>query len=506
MAKSITFTDILPPANVSGSVVAGGTLTASYTYFYVVQAVFYDGTSYWGVDGRSQSSAEITVTTDVTNKTARLVWDTVVGAKSYKVYRATTSGSYDRLLAIQIRDIDVNTAGVCTWDDTGYGVAFNNAYQNVIRGKITLSGLEADKFSIVDLYDADVAGGWGVVKKLDDSTFSVNCFLELDGNVYWEDIDKTIIFRDTWTYDRLYGIFGTYDSGKDITYNGCNLISKCSYLHSAQWQELKFYGGLIAYYQDYNARVGTSGLSYNHWSLRGGELIDVLAIHTRSMSGANGMLYKRTTLQGMDVALGSTNATYEDVTVMNCSRTFQTGKNSRIRAVGYVGQDMGLGDCLCLSYGWQVELVDSTVTDTPFKYHSGTAVGAWGRLISSYLIHLVDEANEDIIGASIKVYNSSGTLLLDLTTDANGEVADEIIMSETTFSDTGVKSVAEYGPFDIYISKTGYETYHQKKDITAKVEETVTLKKAIPVMIDSKGKLHIRVNQADVGNNRRLLI
>jgi hypothetical protein len=66
-------------------------------------------------------------------------------------------------------------------------------------------------------------------------------------------------------------------------------------------------------------------------------------------------------------------------------------------------------------------------------------------------------------------------------------------------------STARKFPFEIFITKTGYETYYIKKDITAKVDETIALKKAVPLMIDTKGKVYKKLNQANHGDNRKLI-
>jgi hypothetical protein len=61
-------------------------------------------------------------------------------------------------------------------------------------------------------------------------------------------------------------------------------------------------------------------------------------------------------------------------------------------------------------------------------------------------------------------------------------------------------------PFEIYISKTGYETYYKKQNITSKIDETISLKRAVSLMLDDKGKIYKRLNQANQGGNRNRLV
>jgi len=63
-----------------------------------------------------------------------------------------------------------------------------------------------------------------------------------------------------------------------------------------------------------------------------------------------------------------------------------------------------------------------------------------------------------------------------------------------------------FNPFTITISKTGYETYYQKQNITTKINQTITLKKAVPHLIDDRGKIFRKINVVNQGNNRNFII
>lgn len=74
------------PTGLNAVVAAGGSLTASTTYYYKV--AWYDAVS------DSYGSAEANATTTVSDKTINLTWTAVSGATGYRVYRTTTAGSY----------------------------------------------------------------------------------------------------------------------------------------------------------------------------------------------------------------------------------------------------------------------------------------------------------------------------------------------------------------------------------------------------------------------------
>lgn len=74
------------PTGVSATLVSGGSLAATTTYFYVVTAV--DDV------GETVASSQVSATTTSTNKTIKIQWVESVGAVGYKIYRTTTSGTY----------------------------------------------------------------------------------------------------------------------------------------------------------------------------------------------------------------------------------------------------------------------------------------------------------------------------------------------------------------------------------------------------------------------------
>lgn len=112
----------------SGSAVAGGTVTAG-TYYYAISSVT--------LNGEQKASAAASVTTATTNLTARLTWTADANAKLYKVWRGTTNVVADMSLVAVIPALtyDANgnvTGALATWDDTGANTP--NAAVNPLTG------------------------------------------------------------------------------------------------------------------------------------------------------------------------------------------------------------------------------------------------------------------------------------------------------------------------------------------------------------------------------------
>lgn len=109
----------------SGSIVAGGTLTAG-GYYYAIASVTMNGE-------QKASAATSVLTTATTNLTVRLTWTADANAKNYKIFRGTTNVvadmSYIATIPALTYDGSGNISGaLATWDDTGANTA-NTAIQ-----------------------------------------------------------------------------------------------------------------------------------------------------------------------------------------------------------------------------------------------------------------------------------------------------------------------------------------------------------------------------------------
>ena len=200
MAKAYTFTDIPKITSPIATAVVGGTLLANTTYYYRIYKTFQPSNGGYPY-GKSIISDEFSVTTTTTNKTARIVFTSPNTSGGYIIYRFTTSGVmnvYTNCLTVNVNDSTHNSGGTVTFDDTGYTAGTGNVYledRDNAHGRLSISGsTTSDRFSIVDLYNADVANGWGVIQKLDENTYKVNTYLLSTSSDYWDDIEKNNYF------------------------------------------------------------------------------------------------------------------------------------------------------------------------------------------------------------------------------------------------------------------------------------------------------------------------
>ena len=151
-------------------------------------------------------------------------------------------------------------------------------------------------------------------------------------------------------------------------------------------------------------------------------------------------------------------------------------------------------------------------------------VNAEFRFWFSFVYKVVDVESNALQGATVIIKDKDGNVVLTKTTDVGGLSEKTYVMIDRYYYDevnadrTGVNltnnEIQRFAdriyelksPFEIYITKTGYETYYIKKDITAKVNETIALKKAVPLLIGvNTGKDYLKLNPDNL-NSREIII
>jgi len=188
---AVSVTSLSAPTNVIATTISGGSLTANTTYYYKIVAV-YSQAPYLGLYGAriiSLSSAEVSVTTDSTNKQVSFTWDAVSGATGYEIYRTEISGDYSISVAHRISPSNQFYALTTTNSaiDTGaYTLIKAILFEKDYPMAIIDGGTEASPYTEDDVYNALVSAG-----------FSSNCSKITTSNygdeVYW--LNCSIIIR-----------------------------------------------------------------------------------------------------------------------------------------------------------------------------------------------------------------------------------------------------------------------------------------------------------------------
>lgn len=514
MAKTITFIDFTTPTNLTLTAVAGGTLDANTTYYYsIIGVVKPKGGAVYQWDGRTRATAETSVQTTATDRSVQIQFNMPKGEMgSYRVFRSTTAGgTINNVLSIinlLPADVDVNTNGTVVFTDTGFAVGSNCYLSDLdVHGKIELAGsTSTDVFSIIDLYNADVAGNWGVIKKLDGNTYQVNAFIVFHDGMYWAEKDKTIISYGGFDATKTNTTFTTGEIDGNKTARGCDIIFSSEWLSNFTITNLYSYNTVWRTRQSYNSTY--SPTNFSGVSFTNGLVQDCLISSLRNfvpLGGTNNAKLKNITYIGFDNAFSSGSATFENVRLLTGSRAYQSSVNGQtITGRGLYVEGAQSGVMLFMGLNVTVNLIDSQ-----FDLVGGCLVDSTGSVFNdkvSLNMNITDSEGNPI-EATIKVYDRENIETVNTTSDIDGKITEQLLTRDKyTVNNKTISSADHRYPFKIIVSKPGYETYEEIVSYSASIPiiKTVALKKAIDVMLSPQG-FHIKADPTNTTDRELLL-
>lgn len=508
MAKTAIFTDILPPQSCTLSLVPGGSLKANTTYYYKIIAVMnnHKTSNYQFGMGQSLPSIEFSITTTTNDKSVQFVFPYqkgIVGA--WRIFRSEISGSYATLGCISTfpNDADHNVGNIVTWIDTGAAVAGNNVYYEKAHGYIQLSGSSTDVWSIEDLYQLDVVNGWGVILRDGTNNYSICTHLLGYSGMLWADKLKTLNF-----YDGISNITNsTFTFGEKLTDGsgthygkGCHIIIRTNYLCSFAFSTLYSYSTTWRY-ESYE------GINYASVSFSIGVIRDSFISVIRNFTPLTAQVeFKNVIYNACDSAFGSGLGTYDNVFMFEGSRPFQISTGSMYCKNMSVYNFNQYGAVLIVGKNITITLVNISLYNSIIGKCLGDSTGTIVYDKFTYNLEIRDESGNVISDANVKIYDTASVLIVDETTDLYGKIDEQEITRIRYDASNLTLTPTEKTPLTIIISKEGYETYYGKSiyTISKNVDEKITLKTAIDVMISPQG-FHIKADPTNTIDRELLL-
>lgn len=492
MAKGYAFADVNRPTSPSATPVDGGSLAANTTYYYRIIRVRSTAGIAFFWNGRSQVSDEFFATTTSTKKSIRIqfgVGDT--SNYSYRIWRSTTPGgmldAYKACLAFYPNDSVYNSGGTVTFTDTGYAESGGNVYceyLNNAHGVFSLSGsTSTDKFSVVDLYNADQAAGWGVIQKLAFNAYKINCFLVGHTGLYWEDTEKTIIFADGMTLSHSGSTcnFGAI-TGSNRTYGGCNIIVASPWLTDLSFPILYAYRTMFQYlYPFVNSHLGLSSIAFNEGTVQDCQC-DRFRNFIPTVTTGKTRTIKNFIFSRFDAGFVNGNAVFENVRMLSGSRVWQATSSAGNTVEGKGVYIESAAAILLAGQNNTLNAIDAEYSsDNDFRaIVNSDSTGSILNDKKSVNVKVVDGSNAPISGAAITLKNKDNNTVFSVATDVEGVIAEQYAtIRYRTITGLTQSGIIGENPFTIAISKPGYKTYTATFTLSVKTAWTIALEPAI---------------------------
>jgi hypothetical protein len=353
-------------------------------------------------------------------------------------------------------------------------------------------------YNFTDVYNADVAGGWGVSHLQGTAQFLFDAKIVVgDGTTptTFSDAGKQIVFSDgvlsantekfIYVCNNATFTLGTLaDAATKRTRDGCSLFSfdttYYGYLVGPQSNSalIYLYGcnlyspTMEAWWQAVNAyNINCNGRAYPHISVYtiAQDYNNVIISGEGTTGTSFGIRRPRSTTQLNNIFI-----------LVNSSKIWFQTYAGTVKNVWFRGPSITVRvestnvDC------YVVNADDGGVAWT-FSWVTST-----GRVFRQYEfdLNVTDKDGNSISGATVTLKDKNGTVVFSVSTAADGTIATQTI-SRGYYDQAHGNTLQEYSPHTLTITKTGYQTYSKKFALSAKTNWDVKLAKWSQILLDN---------------------
>ena len=353
-----------------------------------------------------------------------VTWDVPEDWENYLSIYSGTSGFYPWIVRCRITALTNLTEG-------GKQASTNLTTKDY---SISVSGYsEATPATLQDIYDADVAGGWGVVTKTGNA-YNFNCGLRIESGCYFTTKQEVIQFLKNWD---IY-VLGVIKSGEVVSGDKCKYGSEFIFnLYNGD-----LFRGTLAYtnaeiYNTHYRYIHMSGSSvyHGHWggylgNRAGQKIYDIYGEGLRQFNFS----YDGNVIigaKGYGFHVETPGAILKDITCYGSSYAVRPSYNNLgdyMHECDFSGATLSpINPYQATRVQWVMDFVDckwGTFDPTHYGYwriNSGdTYYPSWFWLTNSFLLKVIDKDNNAISGATIVLKDKNGTEVFSYTTNADG--------------------------------------------------------------------------------------
>jgi len=352
---------------------------------------------------------------------------------------------------------------------------------------------ESSPCTFEDIYQADVSNGWGVVSKQGDNQYYFGCTLQIgDGSTETWLIDTNkMIYEDVGMFLYIKGNghvrFGkVINSEKKITSGGCFIYTKNGntyIIEMAKNSYIELYSTTLSarnrvfFDTSPNTHAKIWNCNFEHIDFSGNPAqMDIYRLYfVHSNYGLKGIFTSAEDIRLADVCYATEwYNQHEPVTMKNIA----TDKKEQY--------SFYLTSCTANFY----------IIDTDWKWIGYFHYSSSAKVYRQYTFNLkvVDENGNPINDAKVKVYNKSGNLVLENTTDADGQIPEQII-TRGYYDQAHGNTLVDFSPHMLVVEKEGYETYTIQFTPTEAIDWQISLKKIEEQDIEVKEE---RIGKSDI--------
>lgn len=369
---------------------------------------------------------------------------------------------------------------------------------DAVNNKILVTGTTTAFFN--DVYNADVAGGWGKILRQGLNQFLLSCFLQIgNGTIATvvSDSNKQVVFADgvktansqafIYVYPNASATFGVLqDAVTKRTGDGCSFLDLTTVYYgylirpAASTTSLVYLYGCSFYSQTVES-WWEAAEAYN--IVCNGRSYPYFAVYTEGMTfDYNNIIVSGagTNNAGYGIRCPRASAALNNlfINVPNTKVWFQSStgivKNVYFRGAGYTFRMENVNvDCYIINaddggVAWNANWVNST-----------------GHLFRQYEFDFaVTEAEGNPLqDAVVSLVDNGGVLAFSVATDAYGQIPTQTITRGYYQQDTA-STLHDLSPHTLTVKKNGYQTYRQKFTLTEETKWAVKLSKTCPLMLD----------------------
>ena len=339
--------------------------------------------------------------------------------------------------------------------------------------RIIVTGYSEDSpCSFEDIYQADVNGGWGVVNKQGNNQYEFRCKLQIgDGTTetWLIDTKKAISFTliDNFIDIKNYGHLRcgeVISESKRTSKDGCYFYSSApatkKLIYVETYGTLELYSSLInskAYLQICSSEINKIWNSIITGPYCSGYPIPQVNIYNVLWSSAH-----------YGIQISPINAS--DVTIANCYYSMYL---KAIHSNYYISNFKMIDETYSFrTYNFKGNLY---AIDTDCKWTFYWGYGSSGKVYRQYSLNLkvTDEDGNPIPNASVKIWDKNNNLVVNETTDVNGQIPEQIL-NYGYYDQAHGNIPVMHTPHVLQLSKPGFRSY--KLRFTAGSPITWTIK------------------------------